>query len=155
MEEQDNKIMIMKISVLVLMVVVLAAWGMNIRKVFLFKSNTDSGSKIWNDLKSNLYGSLDDIAKQSEKAGNAISDQAIKEKSDILASEMIQATANTKEEKNNQEVIATTTEATSSTVIETEINQGCPDYINCMPTIGQAPDCQIPPGCEDTTQLVY
>lgn len=155
MEEQNNKIMIMKISVLALMVVVLAAWGMNIRRVFLYKDNADSGTKIWNNLKNNLYGSLDNIAKQSEKAGNAISDKAIKEQSNILAAELIQATANVKEE-NNQEVTATTTEeATSSPVIGAGADQACPAYINCMPTIGQAPDCQIPPGCEDTTQLVY
>jgi len=32
----------------------------------------------------------------------------------------------------------------------------CPDYINCMPTIGgPARNCAIPPGCEGITQIVW
>lgn len=31
----------------------------------------------------------------------------------------------------------------------------CPEYINCMPTIGEARPCTIPPGCEDRTIIVY
>ncbi|MBN2853987.1 hypothetical protein JXK06_00415 [Patescibacteria group bacterium] len=32
----------------------------------------------------------------------------------------------------------------------------CPDYINCMPTIGgPARSCAIPPGCEGITQIVW
>lgn len=31
----------------------------------------------------------------------------------------------------------------------------CPEYINCMPTIGEARPCVIPPGCENYTQIAY
>jgi len=31
----------------------------------------------------------------------------------------------------------------------------CPAYVNCMPTIGEARQCSIPPGCEGITQFVY
>lgn len=31
----------------------------------------------------------------------------------------------------------------------------CPEYINCMPTIGEARPCIIPPGCENYTQIAY
>lgn len=32
----------------------------------------------------------------------------------------------------------------------------CPEYINCMPTVGEpARSCAIPPGCEEITQVVW
>jgi len=32
----------------------------------------------------------------------------------------------------------------------------CPEYVNCMPTIGQKPNhCKIPQGCEGITKKVY
>lgn len=31
----------------------------------------------------------------------------------------------------------------------------CPEYIDCMPTIGPAKPCQVPPGCEGITQIAY
>lgn len=31
----------------------------------------------------------------------------------------------------------------------------CPEYVNCMPTIGEARPCVIPPGCEEKTLIVY
>ncbi len=32
----------------------------------------------------------------------------------------------------------------------------CPEYINCMPTVGgPARSCAIPPGCEEITQVVW
>lgn len=33
--------------------------------------------------------------------------------------------------------------------------QSCPEFINCMPTIGEARPCVIPPGCENITQIAY
>jgi len=33
--------------------------------------------------------------------------------------------------------------------------RACPEYIDCMPTIGPAKPCQIPPGCEGITQIAY
>lgn len=34
-------------------------------------------------------------------------------------------------------------------------NTNCPEWINCMPTIGEARPCVIPPGCEGITQIAY
>lgn len=31
----------------------------------------------------------------------------------------------------------------------------CPQFINCMPSIGEAKPCVIPPGCENITQIAY
>lgn len=34
-------------------------------------------------------------------------------------------------------------------------NSACPEFIDCMPTIGEAKPCVIPPGCENITQIAY
>lgn len=31
----------------------------------------------------------------------------------------------------------------------------CPEWINCMPSIGEARSCVIPPGCEGITQIAW
>lgn len=34
--------------------------------------------------------------------------------------------------------------------------RACPEWINCMPTIGEeSSPCLVPPGCEDITQIAY
>jgi len=34
-------------------------------------------------------------------------------------------------------------------------SSSCPEFIDCMPTIGEAQPCVIPPGCENITQIAY
>lgn len=34
-------------------------------------------------------------------------------------------------------------------------DENCPEYIDCMPTIGEAVDCVVPTGCENITQIAY
>ena len=34
-------------------------------------------------------------------------------------------------------------------------SSSCPEFIDCMPTIGEAKPCVIPPGCENITQIAY
>lgn len=40
-------------------------------------------------------------------------------------------------------------------IVEKKEVKNCPKWINCMPMVGEASSCQIPPGCEDITQIVY
>ncbi len=42
-----------------------------------------------------------------------------------------------------------------SNVLPAQNNSNCPPYINCMPTIGEARPCVIPPNCEGITVPVY
>ncbi|HNU81364.1 MAG TPA: hypothetical protein PLA05_00765 [bacterium] len=34
-------------------------------------------------------------------------------------------------------------------------SSSCPEFIDCMPSIGEAKPCVIPPGCENITQIAY
>ncbi len=45
--------------------------------------------------------------------------------------------------------------STSSPTGMPEAPAYCPEYINCMPTIGEARPCVIPPGCEEKTLIAY
>ena len=47
---------------------------------------------------------------------------------------------------------STSTSTPSSPILK---NNNCPAYINCMPTIGEARSCQVPPGCEGVTVIAY
>lgn len=39
--------------------------------------------------------------------------------------------------------------------IDNKLTKKCPAYVNCMPMIDSEPNCSIPMGCEDVTQLLY
>jgi len=63
------------------------------------------------------------------------------------------------------EIVATNT-AVSATITPEQMikrledrlpaaNSTCPEFIDCMPTIGEAKPCVIPPGCENITQIAY
>lgn len=41
-------------------------------------------------------------------------------------------------------------------IIEKKEAKNCPKWVNCMPMVGsEDSSCQVPPGCEDITQIVY
>lgn len=70
-------------------------------------------------------------------------------------------TNNEDQETDNEEAIDKETEELIDRIIKEadERNKAntssCPEWINCMPTIGEARSCNIPPGCEGITQIAW
>lgn len=144
----------MKIGVIVLMVGLLSIWSLNMRQVFRDQAGSSPEAQVWNDIKAAFEDNLDNIGDKSGDIDKQLSQAIMKGKGELLAQELIRATKQG-EEATSSEAIASTTATTSIEAALPASSSACPAYVNCMPTIGQAPVCQIPPGCEGITELVY
>lgn len=152
-DETRKKKLLMKLGIASLMFLILFFWILNIKNVF---KNNPSAENIkdqaqWQDLKTDLgktvdkmSESLDKISETNEKLKNASSSEA----QDNIAT--------------STETSTETSTSTDASIITIPVNfvpdikrTDCPPYINCMPSIGEARQCEIPIGCEGITELVY
>lgn len=169
--DEEKKLKLLKIGVWSFSILLLAIWvislrysvGGNVAPV----SNTEANawqaefSETINTIRQSLETATSDETASSteitEKGREFIEDL----KNDV---ENMKPAINTEDE-----ATATSTEdilnelekrlnASSTPVITPEVvipKTTCPEYINCMPTIGEARPCVIPPGCENYTQIAY
>ena len=157
-EKQKRKILIMQIGAGSLTCLILVLWIFNLKNVWQNdKLLADSNSSQWSSLKSNLDKTLVDVRQQLNQidknkktqaaADNFLAD-LVKETGKISSSSAVVAAISSLP-------VATSSPVTTSSQIIQSKNKNCPEYINCMPTIGAARPCQIPAGCEGITVIAY
>jgi glutamine synthetase adenylyltransferase len=115
------------------------------------------GTEDWQNLKNDLTAALAEVKGQIETINKKtkVDQQA---KIDIGRSFLTDLVKETEKIASSSEIElpAETTVVTEATGTESgEINNNCPEYINCMPTIGEQRPCQIPVGCESKTIIAY
>jgi len=158
-EEKQKKIFLMKIGVAFLAGLILILWVFNLKNVWRFNqinAPTDSQAD-WQSIKTNL-----------DKSISEISDRLNKENDQALAQQIASSTLLQDLVKETSKLAASSTAATTSTTslpvspatstlpgLDKKTGKNCPQYIDCMPTVGSAPDCSIPVGCEGITEKVY
>lgn len=152
-EQQRKKLLAIKVGVAVLMVLIFVAWGANVKKAFQYKDGFSAETQAWEDIKAALSNDFDEIASDTEEISDQVSQSVIWAKSESLADDLLRAAQEKAEE--NAEATSTAAATTTQPVVLPINSIGCPAYVNCMPTIGQAPNCSIPSGCEGVTELVY
>lgn len=163
MEEQAKKKFIMKIGIISFMVLILIFWILNIRNVFQSNPpiyNTKSTAELQN-LQIDFNETIDKMSQSLDKI--SATNEKLKTASSSLLSELMAGINNIASSANSSSTLLATSslsEAPSSPLIEipassTPINDSCPAYINCMPSVGEARPCQIPVGCEGITQIAY
>lgn len=155
MEEQAKKKFLMKVGIISLMALILIFWLLNIKNVFKFnQTNQEASNPEWSSVRDELGETLDQLGDNFQKINEA--NESLKTASSSLVNEIIKET-----EKIASSSIASSSNSTSTEVIPGEIaaekpaNTNCPEYINCMPTIGEPRPCVIPAGCEGITQIAY
>lgn len=140
--EQGKRNFLIKMVVIFFSVLIFIFWFLNSRDIFNFKeeevSSEESAAQI-ESLRQEFEEALDKINKELE---------------DFRADEDLRKITEGKllEEINSE--IRKIASSSSETITVPETNN-CPAYVNCMPTTGAVPSCQIPPGCEGITQIVY
>lgn len=160
------------IGVWLFSLIIVGFWVINLRASFINDRNAKAvgaNSDSWQqDLKETINAvnaSLNSKASSSDLQGKAF----LSEMADNLQK---------KDAASGTPLIASSTPsaATSSTVatgtatvtpeklikeLETKVAEPgkasgtCPQFIDCMPTIGASKPCVIPPGCENITQIAY
>lgn len=157
---ERNKILIMRLSVVSLAIIIFVFWLINIPNVWLGNKNRAQPDTNFQELKANLNSFLN----QTEERVNKIEEeqkqqerlQLIKDSDDLIQN-LIKET-NKKSDFSIPTPIDNTynnEETGDAALIEKDKNIICPEWINCMPSIDEVRDCQIPIGCEDFTQIAY
>jgi Tfp pilus assembly protein PilX len=159
-ERDDKKFLIAKILIATIVLLILFLWLANLRGVF--ESQKESNSDIWKKISQNMDKSLKDAEDQFNKAADLTSSSTNK----IFVEELLSKASST---ATSSGFVATSTISTTTRAeLEKELinlikpiassspkRVSCPEYINCMPTIGETKPCVIPAGCEKITQIAY
>ncbi|MFA6514014.1 MAG: hypothetical protein WCT50_01820 [Patescibacteria group bacterium] len=158
--ERQKKIIVMKILVASIAVLIFVFWVFNIPNVWQAnktKIAENSNSAKWDELKREIDSSLGDMQNKldniEEKAKLVSDADGLLEGVMQKAGEISSSTATTS--TSSPEMIASSTFSVPPLINPELKNSGCPPYIDCMPTIGEARPCQVPPGCEGITQIAY
>lgn len=146
-KEQNKKNFLITITVIFLSVLIFIFWFLNSRGLFDFK-----GEKTVSD---ESAAQIEFLRQEFEETFNKLS----KELADFRTDEELRKITESKlfEEINSElkKISSSSPEKIDALKTIPQPATNCPAYVNCMPTIGAAPSCQIPPGCEGMTQIVY
>ena len=157
---ERNKILIMHLSVVSLAIIIFVFWLINMPNVWLGNQKKAQMDASLQELKASLNSFLN----QSEEKVNKIEEEQKKQERQQLIKDSNNLIQNLIEETNkkNDYSIPTPIDNIDSddgfneaSLIDSNKNINCPEWINCMPSIGEVRDCQIPVGCEDFTQIAY
>lgn len=163
-KDEAKKKFIMKVGIISLMALILIFWILNIKNVFRGNEgmNADENIAQWQKIKEDFNETVDKMSVSLDKIQetnsnlNSASSSIINE---LLLAAVASSTASlatssipaSYQDNASSSQIADESASTSTTVR----NINCPEYIDCMPTIGEARPCQIPVGCEGITQIAY
>jgi len=148
--DRQKKIFLLRILVLSFALLIFGAW------IFNLKGEIKTA-------KENVGQIKDEDAVELKQEFNNILDRMNKEIDELKAAKE-QAIAPIVSSSSLPEIplLIATSSATSSLlatssepILTGKENSNCPEYIDCMPTIGEARPCVVPPGCEGKTIIAY
>ena len=154
-EAEKKKIFLMRVIIGSVVFVIAILWAFNLKNVWRDSrsENAASDNGEWTALKSDLEKTLADAQGKLDKIKEE-ERSADKETGDKFLSGLLEEAAKT-----------ASSSATSTDMMPVMPDNGasstpksgssCPEYINCMPSIGEARSCTIPLGCEGITQIAY
>lgn len=154
-EKEARKSFVLKVGVSVIIAIVFFLWAANLKGVFKSKQ-VESTDSTWHRVSEELDKGMKDIEEKinglqaSTTKENFIED--LIDKTDEAASSSVSTSSAIADIKKELTELTSSTSTPTSTVIK---KTACPAFINCMPTIGEARPCIIPPGCEGVTQIAY
>ncbi len=166
-KDTQKKIFITKVAIVVFVIVVAAAWSANLKNVWLTEgrlSSNKNGNQDWLALKGDLERTLVNVQDSLASIKEAANKQDIADKNAFLGEVLDgakQIASSTDSATSSPILSATSSPVASSSPVNNgaeapvQKNNQCPEYINCMPTIGEARPCQIPVGCEGITTIAY
>lgn len=158
--EDAKKLLILKAGVLIIAVALIGFWSLNLGSAFSVRSEKKGQAAAWQD---DLNNTISAITASTTTTGNSAEEKA-------FLAEMVNNLTD-REIVTTSMVVATTTAVVPQEIAtltpEQLINNleqrlplmtassSCPEFIDCMPTIGEAKPCVIPVGCENITQIAY
>ena len=173
-DDRRQKIFWMKIIITVLTIFIIVAWAFNFHNLWREKNFVSPTSRANQQslirMSRQFNQAIKNIQIQLNNSSSSKSISILSASSSKFLNQVLQKTKNISSTTNFNRssksissssvsfplIPLTTSTASSSHNFFNNTTQGCPQYINCMPTIGGvAKNCQVPPGCENITTLVY
>lgn len=150
-EQNYKKALILKIVGIIFIIFIFFLWLANLRNVF--EDNKKGNDQTWQKITGDIDDSLDRLNKISDSLASSSIDnnkfvKEVVDRANSTTTVSSIATSTIKVEI-KEELLDLIKKAT------TTVKNNCPEYINCMPTIGGARPCTIPAGCENITQIAY
>lgn len=149
-EEQQNyrKALLFKISIVFIVIVIFFLWSANLKNVFKSQEmqSANTFEKIKQDIDKSFQEADENFRKMASSTSAALVEELINKASSTATSSNSTTTAKIEIRKELSDLIKATA---------TPRDSSCPPYINCMPSIGEARPCIVPPGCEGITQIAY
>jgi hypothetical protein len=142
-KERQKKIFLMRVGVMVVAALVLIFWIFNLKNIWHPTAVSSNEEDLtWLEFREELEKTTEEI---ESKLG------AFKDGADEVDNTIVESG---EDSLPDNDLIIDIIEKTKENSIDKVKN--CPEYINCMPTIGEEPrSCVIPPGCEDITIIAY
>ena len=162
-EHQQKKIFLMRVGVSTAAVFVLILWILNLQGAWRVESerSVEIGDGLQElrleidqavgDLNNRLDGLETGIIDDAEDGESVLSDNGKFLVDDLIKKAENMAVSPAEDLSDGEDFY----EEDSYLETRDENKQFCPEYINCMPTIGEARPCVIPVGCEEITQIAY
>jgi hypothetical protein len=150
-KDRQKKILLLRVLVLGSTLLIFAAWIFNLRgelKSAKQQPAGKSGAEV-SDLKKEFSDALDKVNQQITELKKA-QELAVVATSTSISSSSLPTLIPTP-------IISSSTVVASTSIIidKGKETSNCPAYIDCMPTVGAARPCIIPPGCESKTIIAY
>ncbi|MFZ2309924.1 MAG: hypothetical protein WAW11_00050 [Patescibacteria group bacterium] len=153
-EREARKSLFLKIGVFSIFALVFILWLLNLKGVFINISDNSNNltlDKIGSEIENNAKKDSDRLGlNQDEKKQNDFVDKLLDKTEQVISSSTASSTINSEIKKSLQELTNN-----FSTSTDKSLGENCPPYIDCMPTIGEARPCVVPPGCENITIIAY
>ena len=157
-ESEKKKIFIMRVVVGSVAFIILILWAFNLKNVWQDARRDKKSSAEWANLKNDLEKALDEAKDKMDKI-EADREAAAKKTGDQFLSGLMEEAAKNASSSaalaTSSPLQATSTPGSAPASSTPKDMANCPPYIDCMPTIGAAKPCVIPPGCEGITIIAY
>lgn len=158
--EEAKKLLILKVGVLIFAIALISFWSLNLGSAFSARSVRNEQSSAWQEDLNKTIGAI--TSSTTAVAGSAEEKAFLAEMVNNLTDREIATTST---------AVATVTVATpheTATLTPEQLiknleqrlptviaSSSCPEFIDCMPSVGEAKPCVIPAGCENITQIAY
>ncbi|MFA6194634.1 MAG: hypothetical protein WC719_02730 [Patescibacteria group bacterium] len=160
-DTEKKKIFMMRVIIGSVAFIILILWAFNLKNVWQASRKDNKYSSEWSGLKSELEKTLTEA---QAKLNKIEADKAAVEKkagdkfmAGLLEGAVKNASSSAMTATSSTAIAASSTPpiAGGQTASTTKSGSLCPEYIDCMPTIGVAKPCVIPLGCEGITTIAY
>ncbi len=159
--ERDRKILFIELAVIIFAILILVIWIFNLKNIWRREKeiNRSNNKQQWLSIKNDLNNTIVDLKSKFTKIKDIQKkEEEVRDK--VFLQNLLQTTKNKASSTKASSISVTSSKKVNQannfkSVSPQDIGSNCPSYINCMPTIGASPSCQIPSGCQGITKIVY